>query len=113
MRGAVISSGQPLVYPLWLASPLLSGSPRWVTPLVLLPLPRFTLRSRPVVVTVFHGIALPPWMFLKSAARRILGTVRPRPARPCSPLGFGVQYVFPLGHPAKVVLSFRSVGPGP
>jgi len=113
MRGTVISSGRPLVYPLWLASPLLSGSPRWVTPLVLLPLPRFALRSRPVVVTVFHGIALPPWMFLKSAARPILGTVRPGPARPCSPLGFGVQYVFPLGHPANVVLSFRSVGPGP
>ena len=105
MREAVMSSGRPLVYPLWLASPLLSGSPRWVTPLVLLPLPRFTLRSHPVVVTVFHGIALPPWMFLKSAARRILGTVHPRPARPCSPLGFGVQYVFPLGHPATVVLS--------
>jgi len=70
VRGAVISPGWPLVSPLWLASPLLSGSPRWVTPLVLLPLPRFTLRSQPVVVTVFHGIALPPWMFLKSAARR-------------------------------------------
>jgi len=77
----------------WLSSP--GGSPRR-----LLPLPRFTLRSHPVVVTVFHGIALPPWMFLKSATRRILGTVRPRPARPCSPLGFGVQYVFPLGHAA-------------
>ena len=32
-RDAVISSGQPLVYPLWLASPLLSGSPRRVAPL--------------------------------------------------------------------------------
>jgi len=113
VREAVISSGRPLAYPLWLAPPLLSGSPRRVTPLVLLPLPRFTLRSHPVVVTVFHGIALPPWMFLKSAARRILGTVRPRPARPCSPLGFGVQYDFPLGHPAIVVLSSRSVRPGP
>jgi len=113
VRGVVISSSWPWLYPLWLASPLLSGSPRRVTPLVLLPLPRFTLRSHPVVVMVFLGIALPPWMFLKSAARQILGTVRPRPDRPCSPLGFGVQYVFSLGLPAIVVLSFRSIGPGP
>ena len=33
VRDVVISSGRPLVYPLWLASPLLSGSPRWVAPL--------------------------------------------------------------------------------
>ena len=94
MREAVISSGGLLVYPLCLASPLLSGSPRRVTPLDLLPLPQFTLRSHPVLVTVFHGIALPPWMFLKSAARRLLGTVRPRPARPCSPLGLGFSTFF-------------------
>ena len=105
MREAVLSSGRALVYPLWLASPLLSGSPLRVTPLVLLPLPQCTLRSQPVAVTVFHGIAPPPWMRLKSAARRLLGTVRPRPARPCSPCGFGVQYVFPLVQPATVVLS--------
>jgi len=30
VREAVISSGRPKVYPLWLASPLLSGSPRQV-----------------------------------------------------------------------------------
>ena len=46
VREAVISSGRPLVCPLWLASRLLSGSPRRVTPLVLLPLVRFTLRSQ-------------------------------------------------------------------
>jgi len=45
--------------------------------------------------------------------RRQLGTVRPRPARPCSPYGFGVQYVFPLGQLAIVVYPLRSVGPGP
>ena len=33
VRGPVISYGRPLVYPLWPASPLLSGSPRWVAPL--------------------------------------------------------------------------------
>ena len=99
MREAVISSGRPLVYPQWLASLLLSGCPRRVTPLVLLPLPRSTLRSQPVVVKVFHGIALPPWICLKSAARRILGTVRPRPARPCSPLGLGFS-----------TISFRAAG---
>ena len=33
VREAVISSGRPWVYPLWLASPLLSGSPRRVAPL--------------------------------------------------------------------------------
>jgi len=33
VREVVISSGRPLVYPLWLASPLLSGSPRRVAPL--------------------------------------------------------------------------------
>jgi len=93
MREAVISSGRPLVYPLWLASPLLCGSPGWVTPLVLLLLPRFTLRSHPVMVTVFHSIALPPWMFLKSVARQLLGTVRPRHARPCSPLGLGFSTI--------------------
>jgi len=32
-REAVISSGRPLVYPLWLAPLLLSGSPRQVAPL--------------------------------------------------------------------------------
>ena len=83
VREAVKSSGRPLVYPLWLASPLLSGSPRRVTPLVLLPLSRFTLRSHPVVVTVFHGIALPPWTILKSAASPITGDT-PSPTR--SPL---------------------------
>jgi len=83
VRDAVISSGRPLAYPLWLASPLLSGSPRRVTPLVLLPLPRFTLRSHPVVVNVFHCIVLPPWMFLKSAASPITGD-SPSPTR--SPL---------------------------
>jgi len=93
MRETVILSGRPLVYPLWLASPLLSGSPRWVTPLVLLPLSRFTLRSHPVMLTVFHGIALPPWMFLKSVARQLLGTVRPRHPRPCSPLGLGLSTI--------------------
>ena len=29
----VISSGRPLVYQLWQAPPLLSGSPHWVAPL--------------------------------------------------------------------------------
>jgi len=106
IRGAVISSGRPLVYPLWLASPLLSGSPRWVTPFVLLSLPRFTLRSQPVMVTLFHGIVLLHWMFLNPVTRRILGTVRPSPARPCSPYGFEVQYDFPLEQPATGVLSF-------
>jgi len=33
VRDAVISSGRPKVYPLWLAPPLLSGSPRRVAPL--------------------------------------------------------------------------------
>ena len=33
MREVVMSSGRPLVYPLWLASPLLSGSPHQVAPL--------------------------------------------------------------------------------
>ena len=33
MRGVVISSSRPLVYLLWLTSPLLSGSPRRVAPL--------------------------------------------------------------------------------
>jgi len=33
MREVAISSGWPLVYPLWLASPLLSGSPGRVAPL--------------------------------------------------------------------------------
>jgi len=33
MREAVISVGRLKVYLLWLASPLLSGSPRWVAPL--------------------------------------------------------------------------------
>jgi len=41
-----------------------------------------------------HGIALSPWHVLKSERSPILGTVRPRPARPCGPRGFGVQYDF-------------------
>jgi len=107
----VISSGRPLVYPLWLASPLLRGSPRRVTPLVLLPLLRFTLRSQTSLV----GYAV-SWYSTTSLAhakirkrRRILGTLRPRPACPCSPTGLGLS-AFPLGRPAIVVLSFLSVG---
>ena len=33
VREAVITTGRPWVYPMWLASPLLSGSPRRVAPL--------------------------------------------------------------------------------
>jgi len=57
------------------------------------------------MVTVFHGIVLPPWIFLKSVARRLVGTVRPRRVHPCRPLGLGSSTIL-LGHPATVVLSF-------
>ena len=55
VRGAVISSGRPLVYPLWLASPLLSGSPRWVVPLAFFT--RYAIYST-VATRAGYGI---PW----------------------------------------------------
>ena len=54
-RDAVISSSQPLVYPMWLASPLLSGSPCWVAPLAFFT--RYTIYST-VATGVSYGI---PW----------------------------------------------------
>jgi len=54
-RGAVISTGRPLVYPLWLAPPLLSGSPRRVAPLALFT--RYAIYST-VATRAGYGI---PW----------------------------------------------------
>jgi len=45
-REAVISPGRPLVCPLWLAPPLLSGSPRRVAPLAFFSLSRDSLYGR-------------------------------------------------------------------
>jgi len=74
VREPVISSGRPLVYLLWLVPPRLSGSPLCVAPLTFFT--RYVTYS--TVATrdsyVFLGIALPPWMFLKSIARRSLGS---------------------------------------
>jgi len=55
VRAVVISSGRPLVYPLWLASPLLSGSPRRVAPLAFFT--RYAIYST-VATRVGYGI---PW----------------------------------------------------
>jgi len=55
VREAVISSGRPLVYPLWLASPLLSGSPRRVAPLAFFT--RYAIYST-VATRAGYGI---PW----------------------------------------------------
>ena len=54
VRAAVISSGRPLVYPLWLASPLLSGSPRRVAPLAF-----FTLYAIYSTVATRAGYSIP------------------------------------------------------
>ena len=84
-----------------------------MTLLVLLPLLRlrFTLWSQ----TSRVGYAV-SWYSTTSLAHakirkrcRILGTVHPRPACPCSPPGLGFS-AFPLRRPALVVLSFLSVG---
>ena len=45
-REGVISSSRPLVYPLWLAPPLLSGSPRRVAPLAFFSFSRDLLYGR-------------------------------------------------------------------
>jgi len=55
VRAAVISSGRPLVFPLWLAAPLLSGSPRWVAPLAFFT--RYAIYST-VATRTGYGI---PW----------------------------------------------------
>ena len=54
MRDTVISSGRPLVYPLWLAPPLLSGSPRRVAPLAF-----FTHYAIYSTVTTRAGYGIP------------------------------------------------------
>ena len=54
VRDAVIYSGRPLVYPMWLASPLLSGSPRWVAPLAF-----FTCYAIDSTVTTRAGYGIP------------------------------------------------------
>jgi len=84
----------------------LGGSPRPHHP----PL-RFTLRSQ----TLRLGYAV-SWYSTTSLAhakirkrRRLLGTVRPRPACHCSSLGLEFT-AFPLRRPATVVLSSLSVG---
>ena len=55
MRGVVISSRRPLVYPLCLASPVLSGSPRRVAPLTFFT--RYAIYSK-VATRIGYGI---PW----------------------------------------------------
>jgi len=59
------------------------------------PAPRFTLPSQLVMVTVFHGIALPPWMFLKSVAMPITGqSARVTPC-PLAYVGWGISVLAP------------------
>jgi len=54
VRDAVISSSGPLVYPLWLASLLLSGSPRRVAPLAF-----FSLYATYSTVATRAGYGIP------------------------------------------------------
>jgi len=102
MREAVISSGRPLVYPLWLASPLLSGSPRRVAPFAF-----FTRYAIYSTVATRDGYGIPWYSTTSLDVPKVCRAADYRALHPClrlapKPLGSGNS----LRHQATVVLSF-------
>ena len=109
MRGAVISFSQLEDHPLWLALPLLSGSPCPMAPLAFfIHHAIYSTVTTRRLVTSCHGIvALPPWPVLKSTACRIEG--HPPLSRPAPKvLGLGnslrqqATVVKPLSSPSAL-----------